>query len=292
MTIEEIGIPESLEGNYIEYLEDLFDCLKHDADVLGIMITGSLATGNKKPRDIDIMVLQERWPRFCRSTQINNIPIEIEYETKDNLNNYLNNYFWFTDDWEINMGKFVYGKIIYDPLFLISSFKNTIKSFPLEYKVYFFINRLGGCKELLEKLGSKTNRGIVERQFIKSEFLFNLAFVICSREGIFPKSRYSFTNLPIQDLNKIKKSFLTDEIQQLEEIMDYNIFAARSFLNEYIEKYGEFPLRDTNDINGARYLISKLNLNPIDEDFSTRDFIVKDQKLQKAQIAKKRWHFW
>jgi hypothetical protein len=286
VTKEEIGIPESLEGDYVGYLEDLFDSLKHDADVLGIMITGSLSTGNKNPRDIDIMVLQERWPRFCRSTQINNIPIEIEYETKHNLNNYLNNYFWYTDDWEIQMGKLVYGRIVHDPLSLISSFKNTIKNYPLEYKVYFFINRLGKCKELLEKLGLKTNRGIVERQFIKSEFLWNLAFVICTREGIFPKSRYSFTNLPIQDLNSIEKAFLTDEVQQFEEMLDNNIFAARSFLNEYLEEYGKFPLRDTNDINGARYLISKLNLNTIAEDFSTRDFIVK------GQSAKQWWHFW
>jgi len=164
---------------------DIVNTALKNGNLIGLLIYGSSAE-SEYPNDIDVLIVLSEGKRRFEILLDQQIPIEIEYVPKNFLFSPLTNFHWYTENWEFEIAKYVYGEVIYDPFNLLREFRAKASSYPIEIARYLFLHRIGRCTYMLRKLRKHANIGYV------TSFINMLILACLAMERKIPKKLNSF----------------------------------------------------------------------------------------------------
>lgn len=174
--------------------------------LVGLLIHGSFVD-SKHPNDIDVIIVSKKGKRHFEMILNLRIPIEIEYVPQNSLYLPLTNFHWYTQNWEYEIAKYVYGKIVYDPLDQLQEFIAKAGKYPLEIAQYLFLHRMGRCIYILRKIEKPgpSNYG----QVVSFMNMFTLMCLAIERK--IPQNLDSFSSLSKEYRKMIEKAYTFTE---------------------------------------------------------------------------------
>lgn len=227
--------------------------LKSDA-FIGLLAYGSVVN-SMCPNDLDVLVVTNNGKRHFEIILDSKIPIEIEYIPKNFLFLPLKNVHWYIENWEYEIAKYVHGKIVYDPLNQLQSFKERAENYPIEIAKYLFLHRLGRCVYLVRKI-KKSNR---MKNGLMMSFL-NMVILVClAIERKIPKSLDSLDTLSLKYRELIDPSRNSigffDEILHTLTIEGYDSLDLHHLSNG--TELNRLPFWYPAEVEGLRLVIEK-----------------------------------
>jgi len=118
--------------------------------ILAIMVHGSISY-DSEPNDIDVIVILRRGCHKFNMFFDGKLPVEVEAIPLENLLLPITKFRYYLLNWELEMAKFKYGEVIYDPYNIFYKIKRTALIYPKNIAKYLFLHRIGRCIYLLRK---------------------------------------------------------------------------------------------------------------------------------------------
>jgi len=260
------------EGNCLQStIKEFIESEINMQTLLGVLIHGS-SLKYQNPKDVDLIFLHTKTGRQYRIIKIENIDVEIEYVTQNQLKMYMDNYYWWPHNWEFEIGKYVRGKILFDSEGFLSHFIKILSEYPIDIQRYLFIHRIGMCVDLLSKCKREYNTN-VSSSLPKSLLTTNIILAILSLNKIYPSSLNLTDDLPKKYISKYRELISSKDLDIVKSIINEIVIDSVSLwetnkTNNYIEL-----LRYPSDVVGLRYIYNTLNyIIEIPPDFFLSNF--------------------
>lgn len=239
-------------------LKSLIEDLKKQA--IGILIYGSYLSERERAKDVDLLVITDGGFRYYRRLKLKgfSLPIEIEYMPCQSLEFFLTRYYWWPYNWELEIGKYVHGCVLYDPKGVIRSFVRRVAKMPPHIWLYLFVHRTGRCVHHIEKMHKLVDDHIGQSLF----FLDFLRDVTMLRLLVIEK--YPSTAMIHNDLDHRFRTYLLNliahpDVDRCEELIKNLVDESREKIYNCLQanKYS-IPIYYIEDIKGVMFIRNML----------------------------------
>jgi len=228
--------------------------------VIGIILFGSTLTSSQ-PRDLDLLVLIRDGYRRFRVIEEESHPIEIEYVPLKFFYLFLNKYYWWPHNWEMEMGKYAHGRILYDPLNEIKNFRKKILPIPKHIWLYFLMHRTGRCVHHLEKLSGIQDKEHIEFSLHYADFFREFILLLLLIQEKYPNTTRITMLLDNNTKKNLQNIFHSMSVDCCWQLLEDYIRKNSKKIQDFISKNRRpVPMKYIEDIKGAKYIYKLTNL--------------------------------
>ena len=152
------------------------------------------------PNDIDICVLHKNLKyRKHEAKFIDKVIIDVDMVPASILDEYITDFFLWSFNWELEVSRYIYGRVIYGSKEKLYNAIKRIKSYPDNIRQYLFLHRFGECYCFMRRLLAQHRYGRLYKEFdIRHHQLNeNIISMILPIEKIIPKEINYLAYIPV-----------------------------------------------------------------------------------------------